>query len=73
MKESNEVTTIQLTSKNLKLHKLVSWVFILLGLLLIVANSDGAEKSNIVIGTLLSLGGFIFLGITRARIWWNHK
>ena len=72
MKESNQVTTIQLTSKHLKLHKMISWVFILLGILLIVSNSGGNE-GNIAIGALCSLFGFVLLGITRFRIWWNHK
>lgn len=72
--DDNKVVTIQLTSKYLKSHLVISWIFILVGLLLIITGS-GPDKGNdgIVWGSLISLFGFLFLGITRVRIWWNHK
>ena len=70
----NKVVTTQLTSKYLKGHLVMSWIFILFGLLLIVIESGSDKDPDLVVwGSLISLFGFSFLGITRVRIWWNHK
>jgi len=67
-------TTIELTSKHLKFHKLLSWVFILLGLISIVSGSGEARDESIIAwGCLSGILGFVWLVVTRIRIWWNHS
>lgn len=72
--QQNITVTTQLTSKRLKFHKLVSWAFIAVGMILILIGT-GEEQDNhsITWGSLLTLYGFGHLAVTRIRIWWNHK
>ncbi len=66
-----KVYTVQKTGKRLKLHYAIAKFLIVMGgLMLIFANQD---KHTLVWGCLFALGGFGYLGITRIRIWWNHK
>lgn len=69
--KDEQVFTIQKTGKRLKFHHAVSKSMIALGVLMILFGSD--ENHTIVWGCLLGLFGFGYLGITRMRIWWNHK
>lgn len=72
-KENINVTT-QLTSKRLKFNFLVAWIFIFIGIILIVSGSgEDQDKHDVVWGSLLSLYGFAHLVVTRIRVWWNHK
>ncbi len=66
--------TTQLTSKTLKFNLLAAYVFISVGILLIlIGNSGEQDKHQIGWGALISLYGFLHLLVTRVRIWWNHK
>ena len=70
MTESKEeVITIQKTSKRLKLQYGVAKVLIVLGIWMIFMPIDNGR----VWGCLMALAGFFHLGVTRLRIWWNHK
>ena len=70
----SEVTTIQLTSKKLKFHKVISYFLITLGILMILMNSgDNHDKHGLLWGSIWALIGFAWLIVTRVRIWWNHK
>lgn len=72
--QQNVTVTTQLTSKRLKFHKLVSWFFIALGMILILEGTgEDQDKHSIAWGCLFALYGFGHLAVTRVRIWWNHK
>lgn len=67
----------ELTSKRLKRQTLLSAATIVIGFIVIMsgagqASANGAA-SNSMIGSLLILGGIVWLTVTRIRIWWNHK
>lgn len=68
---TEKVTTVQLTSKSLKLHLIFSYLIIIWGAVLIL--SSLLDDKNTAGGFLLALAGFIWLGITKARIWWHHN
>jgi len=65
MKDLIYVTT-QLTSKPLKAHSLISYLFILIGIVMIFNGLQGE-------GALLAMVGIVWQAVTRFRIWWNHK
>lgn len=70
----SKVQTIQLTGKRLKFHMMVSYFLIILGLFTIMLNSGPKHDDvNLAWGCISALLGFIWLGVTRVRIWWNHK
>lgn len=70
----SKVTTIQLTSKQLKGHLIISYIFIIVGILLIITNAGtNHDSSSIGWGALSTLIGFGWLAVTRIRIWWDHK
>ena len=74
MIKSNDVTTIQLTSKNLKLQILISKIVFICSLLYTISNaSDPLMKSETVIGCIFVLLSFVRLGVIRFQIWWHHK
>lgn len=75
MSEQQNITvTIQRTSKLLKFNKLVSWFFIILGIILILSNAgENRDEHSIAWGCLSALYGFGYLTVTRVRIWWDHK
>jgi len=70
------LTTTQATSKQLKLHTLISVLAIIVGLvwLLIAASGEDAAKADrtrIIPALLLGLG-IVGYFVTRVRIWWHH-
>lgn len=70
----SKVTTIQLTSKKLKGQLIISYIFIIVGILLIITNAGANhDSSSIGWGAFSTLIGFGWLAVTRIRIWWNHK
>lgn len=73
--EDNDHTTVttQLTSKKLKLSKLISWVCVLLGLFIMLNGSADKDNTTIAWGCFIALYGFSRLTITRIKIWWYHK
>jgi len=72
--KNEQIVTIQLTGKRLKAHKLISIITIAVGLVVILSSSGSvSDPSGQVIGSLMALVGVVHLGVTRVRIWWNHK
>lgn len=69
------VSTVQETSKRLKLNILFSALFWWTGFiwLMVELNSvEGPSRSIAIAGLLLFVGGVWYL-ITKFRIWWHHK
>lgn len=69
------VSTIQETSKSLKVHILLSTVLFFVGITVffVAMNaSDGASGIG-AIGFLIFLVGAIWFFVTKFRIWWHHK
>lgn len=60
-------TTIELTSKKLKLQYALSSLVIFLGLVILLMT--GATTFS----AFVMMGGLIWLAITKIRIWWNHE
>lgn len=61
----NSVTTVQLTSKPLKLHKALAILLFTLGAVLLVSDFVG-------LGMLLMLVGLVWKWVTEALIYWYH-
>jgi uncharacterized membrane protein YvbJ len=66
------LTTVQETSKKLKLHILMSVLAIVIGVVLAIGDSY-SDESNPLLFILFLTGGFLWYGVTRFRIWWHHK
>ena len=64
-------TTIELTSKKFKKHKIIAFTFIYFGL--IMSLLLGNNNTQIVWGCIFFLYGAIHLSVTRILIWWYHK
>lgn len=69
------LSTIQQTSKRLKVHIIFSSLAFWFGLiwLLIAINSDSPTPSTSPIPVLLIIIGLVWFLITKLRIWWHHK
>ena len=69
------LTTIQETSKRLKLHILGSVALIVISItwLLGSVNTDDPNEAAGGVSILLLLIGLIWFIVTRFRIWWHHK
>ena len=69
------LTTIQETSKRLKLHIIFSSLFFLVGVIWVIGsvNSASASGEPSPIPGLLIFIGLIWYIVTRFRIWWHHK
>lgn len=69
------LTTIQETSKRLKMHTIGSVLLVIVGVVWGIgefgAVESGSEPSGISI--LIFLAGMIWYAVTRFRIWWHHK
>lgn len=68
-----KLTTVQETSKKLKLHILGSVVMIIIGLLFIFTPSQAENAEPSAVPFLIFTFGFIWFVVTRFRIWWHHK
>jgi uncharacterized OB-fold protein len=68
------VKTIQKTSKRLKLHKLISGLILIGGLIffIVVINQKEQKVGESTLAILLCLIGFIWSAVTQIRIWWHH-
>lgn len=74
MDNEEKVITIQKTSKRLKLNSFLAKGFTVIGLIMIFAGASGDKDNHTILwGCLIALFGAVYLGITRVRIWWNHK
>jgi len=69
------LTTVQETSKKLKLHTLGSVAVIVVGVVWLIAemNSVQGDGEPGAVPILLILGGLGWYFVTRLRIWWHHK
>lgn len=65
------LTTIQETSKRLKLHTLGAIGIMILGLLWLIGTLQADSASTGAPG-LIMVGGIVWLAVTRFRIWWHH-
>lgn len=65
------LTTVQETSKKLKLHILMAVVAIVIGVVWLVATPEGNEASGLAM--LFVAGGLLWYLVTSFRIWWHHK
>lgn len=61
------MTTIQLTSKKLKLHGLLAGLCIIGGFF-----GAGISPENGAISAGILLVGMVWYVVTKIRIWWNH-
>ena len=70
-----KVSTIQETSKHLKLHIAFASLFLWAGVIWVFVATNGGEKPPASVGVAISFilfGGIWYLA-TKIRIWWHHK
>ena len=67
------LNTVQLTSKRLKLHSLLSAMTVIFGVIWSVAATQEQNPQPSSLAGLLILGGLVWFIITRFRIWWHHR
>jgi len=70
------LTTTQATSKQLKVHTLISVLAIIVGLVwfLVAINGEDATKTDgrSVVPAILLFFGLLGYVVTRVRVWWHH-
>lgn len=66
------ITTVQETSKRLKLHMLISVLMICVGVVWSMPVAQGPAGSTAWPGLLLA-AGLIWYVVSRIRVWWHHK
>lgn len=66
------ITTVQQTSKKLKMHTLISLSIGIIGFLMVIGTAS-AEQEPSALGSLMALVGFVWFIVTRFRIWWHHS
>jgi uncharacterized membrane protein YvbJ len=71
VKGEERVQTIELTSKRLKKQLLYSVALIIVGLILVGSGKPGSATQYF--GGFVIFIGFVWLIVTRIKIWWNHK
>ncbi|WP_081619660.1 zinc ribbon domain-containing protein [Thioalkalivibrio sp. ALE12] len=69
------LTTVQETSKKLKLHTLGSVAAVVIGVVWLMAQMNAGEGGGEpgAVPILLIVGGLGWYFVTRFRIWWHHK
>jgi len=70
------LSTIQQTSKHLKVHVIISSLMFWIGIIwffVAAGSGDGEQMAAGVGGLLLFLVGLVWLVATKIRIWWHHK
>ena len=68
------LTTIQETSKKLKLHSLGSMLAVVIGVIWVIVAVNSPDGSETPGGALFFIiGGLLWFFVTRFRIWWHHK
>jgi len=65
-------TTIQETSKRLKVHIIISSVLFWIGITGVIIVLTAKSGTPTISATLMSIG-IVWYFITRFRIWWHHK
>lgn len=68
---------IEKTSKTLKVHKALSSIFFLLGLVIyfwsVLSFSEGSQKEVVVlVGKVVTLCSIIWYVVVKFIIWWRH-
>lgn len=69
------LTTVQETSKKLKLHIIISSIIFWMGVVWLFVNINAAKQGgepSAIPGLLLFIGVVWYI-VTRFRIWWHHK
>lgn len=70
------LTTVQETSKKLKVHIIISSILFWVGLIWLFVDinavSQGDNKLSAIPYLLLFIG-FVWYSVTKIRIWWHHK
>ncbi len=64
-------TTVERTSKQLKLHQVVSVLFIIVGGVWVYSASNAGTSPGV--GAWFLGIGLVWYIVTRIRIWWHHK
>ena len=72
MVEMETTTTIQETSKRLKVHIIISSVLFWIGITGVIIVLTAKSGTPTISATLMSIG-IVWYFITRFRIWWHHK
>ena len=69
------LTTIQETSKRLKLHTIGSAILLIVGLLMLLSQPATTEQGGqpSLWPGLMVFVGLVWYVVTRFRIWWHHK
>ncbi len=72
------LTTVQETSKKLKLHIIIASILFWVGVVWLfvginAAEQGGEQSEQFVISILLLFVGLVWYVVTRFRIWWHHK
>ncbi len=68
-----DTVTIEQTSKPLKRQIIISVLTLAVGILTVIIGASAESIPVIVAGVIVTLGGLIWLAVTKARVWWNHK
>ena len=66
------LTTIQETSKKLKLHMLISVMSIIIGVVWMIGEDDALGGASLWPALLVG-GGLFWYVVIRFQIWWHHK
>ena len=69
------LTTVQETSKKLKMHILIASVLFWVGVIWFFIQANMVNEGGEITGTPAAMifGGMIWYFVTRFRIWWHHK
>jgi len=69
------LSTIQQTSKRLKVHIIFSSLFFWIGTIWLIAScsAQGENPNPSGVGITLVMVGVIWFLVTKFRIWWHHK
>ena len=67
-----QTTTVQETSKTLKMYIIISMLMIIIGVFATCTHIMNDSKS-FTFAPFLIVGGFLLYFVTKFRIWWHHK
>lgn len=68
---------VEMTSKRLKVHQALSGILFVIGLILVFKGCGEAAKQDsegpLILPLIVMTIGFVWIMVTRIRIWWNHR
>jgi hypothetical protein len=67
------LTTVQETSKKLKMHIIIASAFFWIGVIWLFTSATSVGGKASVAASYLTLIGLVWYIVTRFRIWWHHK